>query len=140
MRTLTLSRKYEEGKATIGRLDDEEGNRICVTLEHLWVDIDGNGIGDSSVSRIPAGTYRCTRDKHGKSKPATAYEVWEVNGVPGRSEIHIHIGNKVKDTLGCILVGTSVLNDTLSGSRDAFAALMHETKGEKEITLVVKDF
>lgn len=139
MRTFTLSRKYEEGNATIGRLDDETGERICFTLEHLWVDRDGNGIGDRNVSRIPAGEYICRRDKHGKSKP-NPYEVWELIDVPGRSEVHIHIGNTVKDTLGCILVGNKVLNDRLSDSRGAFATWMHETAGESEIYLIVKDF
>lgn len=140
MRTLTLSRKYEVGKSTIGRLDDEQGNRICFTLEHPWVDADGNGLGDRNVSRVPAGTYRCTRDMHGKSDPKKAYEVWELNAVPGRSEVHIHIGNSVKDTLGCILVGEVVNADRLEHSRDAFRELMQETVGEREITLIIKDF
>jgi hypothetical protein len=139
MRTLTLNRKYEIKGATIGRLDDETGGRICFTLEHLWVDLDGNGIGDRMVSRIPAGEYVCKRDKHGKSKP-NPYEVWEVNNVPGRSEVHIHIGNGVEHTLGCILVGEQVNGDRLEHSRDAFAALMAETAGEREIYLIVKDF
>jgi hypothetical protein len=135
-----LIRMAEGPGYTLGRIEDEERRQLCVTAERAWVDKDGNGIGDSNVSRIPAGTYTCKRDMHGKSGPAP-YEVWEVLGVPGRSEIHIHIGNDpTRDSRGCPLVGTDFgANGTVTESRKAFERWMTATKEYQELTLRVHD-
>ena len=139
MRTLTLYRMRANDVCTLGRLEAHDSVQICVTLEEPWRDANQDGIGDKNVSRIPAGEYVCRRDMHGKSKP-NPYEVWEVLGVPGRSEIHIHIGNTSEDTLGCILVGSAWAGaNSISGSRNAFDKLMRETKDLNELTLRVVD-
>lgn len=138
-RVLTLYRMRANEVCTLGRLEAEDSAQICVTLEEPWRDANGDGIGDRSVSRIPPGEYLCKRDMHGKSKP-NPYEVWEVLGVPGRSEIHIHIGNAATDTEGCILVGSAFHGlNAISGSKHAFDKLMRETKDAESITLKVKD-
>ena len=140
MMRLTLIRVAETDRYTLGRIEDAEHRQVCVTAERPWVDKDGNGLGDKNESRIPAGVYTCRRDLHGKSKP-NPYEVWEICDVPGRSEVHIHIGNDVQvDSLGCPLVGTDYgPKGTIRGSRAAFANLMQLTKGHDAITLTVKD-
>jgi hypothetical protein len=142
VRHFRLIRMVEQpGVWTLGRIEDEERRQVCVVAERGWVDKNGDGLGDRNESRIPAGTYECTRDMHGKSKPATAYEVWEINGVPGRSEVHIHIGNNPQvDSLGCPLVGLAFgANGTVSGSRLAFEKWMKLTAGEQKIRLTVVD-
>lgn len=141
MSVYDLWRMAEGSDYTLGRLEDAEKRQLCVIAERAWVDVDGNGIGDTSVSRIPAGTYTCRRDMHGKNKPETAYEVWEILGVPGRSEVHVHIGNDPRtNSKGCPLVGTDFgPKGTITESRKAFAKWMDATKRFEEITLRVHD-
>lgn len=136
---LILHRMVEGDGWTLGRIEDEERRQVCVTVERAWVDADKNGIGDTGKSRIPPGVYTCRRDMHGKSKP-NPYEVWEVCDVPGRSEIHIHVGNSWTESRGCPLVGTAFgAAGTVVKSREAFDKLMKLTAGLKEITLEVRD-
>ena len=59
--------------------------------------------------------------------PHLGYITPEVEGVPGRSDIRIHIGNFPKDTLGCVLVGTDYdaeHPDLIRNSKVAFDKLM----------------
>lgn len=131
------------GVWTLGRIEDAEKHQVCVIAERGWVDKDGNGLGDPNVSRIPAGTYTCRRDMHGKSRPApyVPYEVWEICDVPGRSEIHMHIGvDPQKDSKGCPLVGSDFgPNGTVKESRAAFKHWMDATSQYTTITLRVHD-
>ena len=141
MRHFHLIRMAElPGVWTLGRLEDEEHKQLCVVAERGWVDKNGDGLGDRNESRIPAGTYECTRDKHNKSSP-DAYECWEINGVPGRSEIHIHVGNDPRrDSKGCPLVGTAFgANGTVTQSKVAFQKWMKATAGLERIRLTVHD-
>lgn len=140
MSVYDLYRMAEGPGYTLGRIEDSEKRQVCVTAERAWVDTDGNGIGDTNESRIPAGTYRCHRDTHGKNKP-NPYTVWELENVPGRSEVHIHIGNNPRtDSLGCPLVGSAWdANGTITGSRAAFERWMKLTADFETITLRVHD-
>ncbi len=49
--------------------------------------------------------------------------------VPGRTDIEIHIGNAVKDTHGCILVGRERLNNFVGHSLEAFEGLFAKLRG-----------
>jgi hypothetical protein len=140
MSVFHLWRMAEGATYTIGRIEDEERHQVCVTTERPWVDKNNDGLGDPKVSRIPSGTYTCRRDMHGKSGPHP-YEVWEICDVPGRSEIHIHIGNDpMKDSIGCPLVGSAFgAQGFVTKSRDAFDRWMAATSKYKEITLHVHD-
>lgn len=140
MMELTLIRMMEGTDYTLGRIEDAEKRQVCVTAERAWVDKNGDGIGDRNESRIPPGTYTLRRDLHNKTSPK-AYECWEVCDVPGRSEIHIHIGNSAqKDSRGCPLVGSDFgPNGTVIGSKVAFEKLMRLTEGHESLTLHVRD-
>lgn len=83
-------------------------------------------------SAIPPGTYPVTLSPSPKFQQLAEKEPWflpymntipHVNDVSNRSNILIHVGNSVKDTDGCILVGLSLSGNWLSGSRGAFSAL-----------------
>lgn len=71
------------------------------------------------VSCIPAGSYRA----YIQHSPSFGRNLYELAGVPGRSEILIHHGNfcgdrakgKQSDVRGCILVG--VQHGTIHGQR-----------------------
>lgn len=66
----------------------------CVTLELPQL----NNVVDKSC--IPAGTYQVNANPN-PDKP------FRLQNVPGRTEVDLHAGNTVHDTLGCILLGTS---------------------------------
>lgn len=137
---LILHRMLNGPDYTYGRIEDEERRLVCYTVERPWVDKNNDGISDTGVSRIPPGTYICRRDMHGKSGPKP-YECWEVCDVPGRSEIHIHIGNDaMQHSRGCPLVGMAFApNGTVARSKEAFAKLEKLTAGLKTLTLEVRD-
>ena len=58
---------------------------------------------------IPAGRYivrlmpAAANPKHG--------ECWEIQNVPGRSDILFHVGNDASDSDGCVLVGQGFAAD-----------------------------
>lgn len=84
--------KSEEGTFGVLRVD---GRVVCVTLEPP----DRGNRPD--VSCIPAGRYACERVESPAFGPT-----FEVVGVPGRSHILFHAGNVVRDTRGCVLLGS----------------------------------
>lgn len=94
------------------RLNDKA---ICCTLEPPWLD-------NKKGSSIPVGSYIVTRYRSPSKNPQLDYQVFLLHDVPGRDYIEIHIGNTVKDTKGCILVGRTY--STLNGQR----ALLHSTE------------
>lgn len=135
MTALTLRRQKVTDVCTLGRLYAADGAELCVTLEEPWRDENKDGLGDKNVSRIPAGTYPAFR----RLSPARGYEVFELKDVPGRSNVQIHKGNTVADTLGCILVGTAWAENAITGSKRAFDKLMAELYDVDECTLTVVD-
>jgi hypothetical protein len=68
---------------------------ICVTLERPWQDNKPN------LSCIPPDVYQCKRVDSPKYK-----DTFEVLNVPGRTHILFHSGNRIKDSKGCILLGS----------------------------------
>lgn len=81
---------------TISRVITETGFN-CFGLELPWNNNEQN------YSCIPEGEYEYTKGKNSLGKP-----VLNILNVPNRSEIQVHIGNFVKQILGCLLVGTSL--------------------------------
>lgn len=146
---LILRRVDKNDRRVYGRIE-ADGGRIVVphTLEEPWRDENGDGLGDTGRSCIPAGEYPVFLRKsrlHGGTGKRT-YDVPELRDVPGRSHVQIHIGNTLADTEGCILVGSvrsqqKTLDDggCVLGSRPAFDRLMEELVGEVEWTLEVCD-
>jgi hypothetical protein len=109
---LTVFRQYSSSTCTSGYLA-VNGTIKCYTLERPWKDNMQN------VSSIPAGTYAANlRYDHS--------DHWRVElvGVPGRTNVQIHIGNQPDQTLGCILVGQKLdldlcsLEDSAKALRD----------------------
>jgi len=99
-----------DGAPTLGTLVSRDGKFSCVTLERSV---------NADHPCIPAGTYRVGYAMHHGE-----YRCPEVLDVPGRTCIHLHIGNRVSDSLGCILVGDSFADDAIEGSVDAFRRMM----------------
>lgn len=128
---LTLTR-VQKPRQSPGVLVDESTGWACCTLELPWA---GN---ESRRSCIPPGpgegavTYRAKRHE----SPRYGECLW-LPGVRGRSEILIHPGNYVSDTLGCILVGaqfTDLDGDGLTdvtSSQQTLQVLLSRISGEK---------
>jgi hypothetical protein len=134
-----VRRLTQTAVATFGNLEDDEGRVVCCTLEEPWVDANSDGISDRSVSCIPAGEYTA----HRRLSPKRNIELFELDEVPGRSNIEIHVGNTTADTEGCILLGSAfgLVNgqNGITGSKPAFAKFMALVAGVDRIAIAVID-
>ena len=134
MKTLTLTRIAKRTDYTIGRLEDENGVKICDTLEPTWRDFKGGELKVPRKSAVPEGTYPVVvtkSKKFGKYLPLLV-------GVPGFEGIRIHSGNTVNDTEGCILVGQNLIKGKVLLSRLTLEKLMRLIENEKRIFLTIK--
>ena len=96
-----LQRAFNSGYA-IGLLRDDDSRTYFTTFED---------------KPIPAGTYT-VRLMPAEANPAHGV-CWEVQDVPGRTDILFHAGNDADDSDGCILVGEGVFGAAITGSRVA---------------------
>ena len=134
MKTLTLTRIAKRADYTIGRLEDENGVKICDTLEPTWRNYKGGELKVPRKSAVPEGTYPVVvtkSKKFGKYLPLLV-------GVPGFEGIRIHSGNTVNDTEGCILVGQNLIKGKVLLSRLTLEKLMRLIENEKRIILTIK--
>ena len=134
MKTLTLTRIAKRTDYTIGRLEDENGVKICDTLEPTWRDFKGGELKVPRKSAVPEGTYPVVitkSKKFGKYLPLLV-------GVPGFKGVRIHSGNTVNDTEGCILVGQNLIKGKVLLSRLTLEKLMRLIENEKRIFLTIK--
>ena len=132
---LVLTRHARRADYTIGRLEDENGKKICDTLEPIWRNYDGGEMKIPRKSAIPEGSYRVVVTKSqrfGKYLPLLV-------GVPGFEGVRIHAGNTSRDTEGCILVGQNLQIGKVLWSRITLEKLMELIENEKEIYLTIKN-
>ena len=134
MKTLTLTRIAKRADYTIGRLEDENGVKICDTLEPTWRNYKGGELKVPRKSAVPEGTYPVVVTK---SKKFGKY-LHLLVGVPGFEGIRIHSGNTVNDTEGCILVGQNLIKGKVLLSRLTLEKLMRLIENEKRIFLTIK--
>ena len=131
---LTLTRRAKRADYTIGRLEDENGVKICDTLEPTWRNYKGGELKVPRKSAVPEGTYPVVvtkSKKFGKYLPLLV-------GVPGFKGVRIHSGNTVNDTEGCILVGQNLIKGKVLLSRLTLEKLMRLIENEKRIFLTIK--
>lgn len=130
---MKLTRIEQNEFATYGQLTDDENRSLGVTLELPWRD------NAHDVSCIPVGQYLA----HRRYSPKHGYDVFELQSVPGRGNVEIHIGNLPRDSEGCILLGSNFgpINGEhgVTGSTAAFARFMSAMRGVDSFTLVVID-
>jgi hypothetical protein len=124
MKKIELKRISYRPDCALGVLINSEDNMpICLTLE----DPDRNN--QKGMSCIPKGAYYCAPYCSEKFQ-----NVYEVNGVPGRTSILIHAGNTSDDTSGCILPGLQygILKSkpAVLNSKNAMSSLHQVTKHE----------
>ena len=112
---LILERHSYSPLGTFGRLF--ANGSIFHTVERQWL---GN---KRNVSCIPEGTYTVLPYSSAKYQ-----NVWELQDVPGRSKILIHVANYPDEVEGCIGLGLRFNGKGVLSSRDAiqeFGELMH---------------
>jgi hypothetical protein len=107
----TLARCFDNKEETMGILFID-GVYACFTLED-----QKQQTKVMHETRIPPGLYAVKLRTHGshheryKQKFAFHEGMFELESVPGFTDILIHIGNTDADTSGCILVGNGVTID-----------------------------
>ena len=110
---LTLFRKFPAPDCIIGELYIN-GKFECFTLEDIERPLKIAG-----VTAIPRGHYEIVitfSARFGKPLPLLL-------NVPGFDGVRIHTGNTSTNTEGCVLVGKSRTNNSITQSRDAFNVL-----------------
>ena len=140
---IVLQRLSDNGTSTLGRLTAD--GLQCVTLEDTYRKDKVYG-----KTRIPAGRYeiklRTAGRMHTKyiKKFSNHIGMMWLQDVPGFQFIYIHIGNSAKDSLGCILVGTTIENeDFISESTVAYvrlyAIVVEALERGEEVTIQIID-
>lgn len=137
---LLLDRKYLKENYTIGKLYINDVY-FCDTLEDKVVDVDKSGKIDNGEVKI----YGQTAIPYGKYKVVLSYSprfgriMPRILDVPGFNGILIHIGNTIKDTDGCILVGRNktvgMVNESTTTFNELFRQMEVAEKTGENITI-----
>lgn len=70
---------------------------VFYSMERPWLN------NKQDVSCIPTGVYTCKYKA--KSNNGKLSDIYEIQNVPNRGGVLIHVGNVVTDSHGCILLG-----------------------------------
>jgi hypothetical protein len=155
---LEVLRISSQKDSTNGILFDITGGQrkfLCYTLEDEFRPLEQKVMGET---RIPAGTYKITLRTVGgfharySERYGDMHEgmLW-VRNVPGFEYILIHSGNTDEHTAGCLLVGDSQYENTVSkpdgfigASRTAYKRIYppiaKALKSGKTVTIKYTDF
>jgi RHS repeat-associated protein len=124
------------GKSTIS-INISRGDEAALSTPGT-ITINGQGMGytlelpyrnnQTDISSIPTGDY--LGEIHTRPNGDV---VVRINGVPGRTDILIHIGNYPSDTNGCILPGTSQGPDFVGSSAAAMENIMEMIQGIQNV-------
>lgn len=110
---ITIVRTSENGSSTTGELF-VDGRFVAHTLELPWRN------NQSYISAIPAGRYAA----HLRFDKPDGWRL-QLNDVPGRSGVQLHVGNYPRQIEGCVLVGLAVVNaeNRIEASAEAYDQL-----------------
>ncbi len=129
-----LEREVFTDESIIGSLY-MNSHKICDTLELPYRNNKKN------ESAIPCGLYDlCIRS--GADSTKYKYVHLQVLEVPNRSFILFHIGNRAKDSKGCILTGMSRQKDMVLNSKKAHTLLMQiilDNMNHSNMELLIKN-
>lgn len=111
MMDLILTRFRIDQDGAFSYLKDDQGNQVCVTGSHSFLQPDGQ----TWAPVTPPGVYQCVRGKHTIENPTptdpenlTTFETFEITGVAGHTGVLFHFGNWPKSqSKGCELMGMS---------------------------------
>lgn len=123
----TLRRNQYGLYGVFGQLLNDKDMFFAVTLEKSILN------KGSYQAVIPLGIYTCIR----RLSPHFGYDLFTLENVPGHNFIEIHCGNTVKDTEGCILLGSSIGAGSILDSKYAFEKFMQIQTGVDRFQLTV---
>jgi hypothetical protein len=118
MSMLTLIRDVKAGDSILGKLYFN-GGIVCYTLEN-------------AAKAIPCCMYSVQNSKSPKFKRKLPL-IWNAK-VPASRGIRIHVGNSVKDSSGCVLVGMGRDVHLLGGSK-----LKESASAEAMVTMLCRN-
>lgn len=135
---IEIDRNWQDKNQTLGKCtvfnSDNKPVFSSVCLERGWRD------NQKRVSCVPLGTYTCKLEWSNRFKS----DLWELKGVPNRSECKFHSANYWFQLNGCIALGQSIkdinkdgYNDVTS-SRSTMKRFHKALKGLKEVELTIK--
>ncbi len=135
---IVVIRDWQDENQTLGKctIYNEEGKPAfsCVSLERGWRDNQRN------ISCVPEGEYKVVLEWSPKFKQ----NLWELKGVPNRSECKFHAANYWYQLNGCIALGQKIKDINGDGYNDVTSSRLtmkqfHSTlSGLKEVTLEIK--
>lgn len=139
MKTVKLIRIWNDRNQTTGVLIvySEKGHPIfgSLCIER------GDRNNQKNISRVPAGKYRLVFER----SPRFKQDLWELKGVPNRSECKIHPSNFWDQLNGCIAPGVKLKDLDKDGyydvtqSKPTTAAFQTALKGLNETTIEIID-
>jgi hypothetical protein len=128
---IEIIRLEETEQGTIGVMKMAK-EVFCYTLE------PADRLNAPEASSIPAQQHVCRRVQSPKFG-----ETFQVFYVPGRDHVLFHAGNTADDTLGCILLGSSVGklkgNRAVLNSGETFKQFLAVLAGCDEFHLTIKE-
>jgi hypothetical protein len=108
---VNIQRDQETDQATLGTISVGGHDLQVLELPNRGNAATGNY---QTAGRIPAGTYQA----HVRTDGSLGWRL-ELDGVPNRANIQIHVGNTPEQTVGCILPGTSSGQNRVNNSAEA---------------------
>ena len=135
---VAIKRQILTDESSISRLT-LDGCFQCWTLEPTMREIEGEPVEKWKIkgrTAIPCGTF----DLAFSWSPKFNREMPLLLGVPGFTDIRIHMGNTDVDTEGCILVGARAGEDVVFDSRNAFSLLflaLRSAAGREPVSVTV---
>lgn len=134
----TLKRTSATKFGVFGQLEfDGTEELYCMTLEHAYPGSNG-----TFVPKIPTGIYRCVKGSHQLHSMDKPFIAFELQDVPGHSNILIHMGNYNSDSEGCILVGKKPAQceqgRMIASSVEQFKSFMQLQSACSEFMLTIK--
>ncbi len=126
---MRLLRTDYKADGIFGKLLDDDGDQLAVTLEHSY----------DCKPLVPAGTYTCVR----YASPHFGYDVFMLQDVPGHTAIELHRANWQKDLHGCIGLGRDVTESPegtmITNSAATFYDFMEHMEGVDTFQLTIED-
>jgi len=130
---MKLVREVFSKDGILGKLYDDEGDQIAVTMEHSY----------NSLPKLQAGVYRCQRGMHSLHSNPKPFETFEIMDVPNHTGILFHVGNYNDDSNGCVLIGRACIGSAkgcmLTSSQATFQRFMLDLDGVDSFMLTVMD-